>query len=282
MSSQEVSQEIYYQDEIELREIVAIIRKHIGLVIILPLVAALIALTVSKFVIVPEYEASSKIALGTISHDLYGNVAASKEILLSRDLLNQVYEDLKLDTQYRSVEGFAKKVSVEEIRNTRMLSIRYQDSDVQRAQTVIESITSRFLDLSGDIYTKRKALLEERPSQLEAGYHDTETTYQNSLATLEALETTESTDIETALARARMIDYLAKGEATLLSLSTQIHETQAALAALEPTRSIEQPMVGTDPVNVRPMLNTAIALVLGGMVALGLVFIREYFEKNPL
>jgi capsular polysaccharide biosynthesis protein len=98
MSSQEVSQEIYYQDEIELREIVATIRKHIGLVIILPLVAALIALTVSKFVIVPEYEASSKIALGTISHDLYGNVAASKEILLSRDLLNQVYEDLKLDT----------------------------------------------------------------------------------------------------------------------------------------------------------------------------------------
>ncbi|NMB11880.1 MAG: hypothetical protein GX977_06305, partial [Firmicutes bacterium] len=187
-----------------------------------------------------------------------------------------------LDTQYRSVEGFAKKVSVEEIRNTRMLSIRYQDSDVQRAQTVIESITSRFLDLSGDIYTKRKALLEERPSQLEAGYHDTETTYQNSLATLEALETTESTDIETALARVRMIDYLAKGEATLMALSGRIHETKMTLAGLEEIRIVEQPIVGTDPVNVRPMLNTAIALVLGGMVALGLVFIREYFEKNPL
>lgn len=282
MPSQEVYREPYYQDEIELREIVAIIRKHIWLVIILPLIAALAALTVSKFIIIPEYEASSKVALGTVSHDLYGNVVASKEILLSRDLLSQVYKELDLDTQYRSIDEFAKRVSVEEIRNTRILTIRYQDSDVQRAQAVIENITSQFLDLSGDIYTHRRALLEERLSQLEASYHNAEATYQNSLATLEALEATESTDSETALARARIIDYLAKGETTLMTLSAGIHEVQTALAGMEQTRIIEQPMVGSDCINVRPMLNTAIALVLGGMVALGLAFIREYFEKNPL
>jgi uncharacterized protein involved in exopolysaccharide biosynthesis len=67
-----------------------------------------------------------------------------------------------------------------------------------------------------------------------------------------------------------------------MTLSAGIHEVQTAIAGMEQTRIIEQPMVGSDSVNVRPMLNTAIALVLGGMVALGLAFIREYFEKNPL
>jgi capsular polysaccharide biosynthesis protein len=45
---------------------------------------------------------------------------------------------------------------------------------------------------------------------------------------------------------------------------------------------VEEPLVGADPINIRPVFNTAIAIVLGGMVALGLVFILEYFEKNPL
>ena len=77
MASQIPSPEVYYQDEIELREIIEIIHKRIWLVILLPLIAALTALGVSKFVIVPEYEASTKIALGTFAHEIYGNVAAS-------------------------------------------------------------------------------------------------------------------------------------------------------------------------------------------------------------
>ena len=68
----------------------------------------------------------------------------------------------------------------------------------------------------------------------------------------------------------------------LVALGSEIHEVQVQLSDLEKTTIIEQPVVGIDPVNVRPLLNTAIALVLGGMVALGVVFILEYFEKNPL
>jgi capsular polysaccharide biosynthesis protein len=282
MDSQASLPEGYYQDEIELREIVEIIRKRIWLVVLLPLIAALVALGVSKFVIVPEYEASTRIVLGTFAHEIYGSVAASKEILLNRDLLSDVYEELNLHDQYRTVEGFAKKVSVEEVRNTRMLSVKYQDSDPMRAQSVVQAVTGRFLDLSDAVYTEKRALLEERLAELEANYKYIESTYRNSLETLEVLEAIEAKSAEVALARARTIDYLARSEASLLSVSAQIHSMETGLAALEKTRIIEQPDVGSDPVNVRPMLNTAIALVLGGMVALGLVFVMEYFEKNPL
>lgn len=282
MASQIPSPEVYYQDEIELREIIEIIHKRIWLMILLPLIAALTALGVSKFVIVPEYEASTKIALGTFAHEIYGNVAASKEILLNRDLLSEVYEEFNLQNQYRTVEDFARKVSVEEVRNTRMLSVKYQDSDPKRAQSVVQAVVGRFLDLSDDVYTEKRTLLEERLAELEASHNHMESTYRDSLETLETLEAIEPSNAEIALARARTIDYLSRGEASLLSLTAQIHEIKTGLSTLEKTRLVEQPMTGSDPVNVRPMLNTAIALVLGGMVALGVVFIMEYFEKNPL
>lgn len=282
MSSQASLPEGYYQDEIELREIVEIIRKRIWLVILLPLLAALVALGVSKFVIVPEYEASTRIALGTFAHEIYGNVAASKEILLSRDLLSDVYGELRLGEQYPTVRDFVEKVSVEEVRNTRMLSVKYQDSDPMRAQRVVQAIVGRYLDLSDSIYTEKRTLLEEKLNELEASYKHMESTYRNATEALEALEAIEGDNTQIALARARTIDYLARGDTSIVTLGAEIHEMQMELSALEKARVIEQPEVGSDPVNVRPMLNTAIALVLGGMVALGLVFITEYFEKNPL
>lgn len=282
MNSYSAPQEVYYDDEIDLREIVEIIRKRIKLIIILPLIAALAAFGVTRFMIVPKFEASAKIALGTLEHDIYGNVAASKEVLLSRDLLSRVYHEVGLQSIYPSVEDLVEKISVQQVANTRMLSITYRDTEPQRAQKVVESIVARFMDLSANAYAQAKHLLMQRIAELETNYDDAELTYRNSLLTLESLESLDVQDAETALARARVIDYLARSEALLMSISTAMHEAQRELSGLENVRIVEEPFVGLDPVNIRPMFNTAIALVLGGMVALGLVFILEYFEKNPL
>ncbi len=282
MDSYAAPQELYYDDEIDLREIVKIIRKRIKLIIVLPLIAALAAFGVTKFLIVPRYEAAAKLALGTFGHDIYSNVAASKEVLLSRDLLSRVYQELGLQNVYPSVEDFAEKVSVEQVASTRMLSIRYQDTDSQRAQNVVANIAAQFMELSANAYTQARQLLMERVAELEANYKDAEVTYRNSLETLASLESLEPQDTNIALARARVIDYLARGEALLMSISTALYEAQLELSTLEDVRIVEEPFVGVDPINIRPVLNTAIAFILGGMVALGLVFILEYFEKNPL
>jgi capsular polysaccharide biosynthesis protein len=275
--------EVYYDDEIDLREIVEIIRKRIKLIIILPLLAAIAAFGVTKFLIIPKFEASAKIALGTFEHDILSDVTASREVLLSRNLLSQVHRDLGLQELYPSVEDFVEKVSVGTVANTKMLTITYRDSDPQRAQRVVESIVAGFTERSETAYTQAKDLLIQRIAELEASYEHAELTYRNSLSTLETLESLESQDAETALARAGIIiDYLARGEERLLSISAALHEAKVELSGLENVRVVEEPLVGADPINIRPVFNTAIAIVLGGMVALGLVFILEYFEKNPL
>jgi len=274
--------EVYYDDEIDLREIVEIIRKRIKLIIILPLLAAIAAFGVTKFLIIPKFEASAKIALGTFEHDILSNATASREVLLSRNLLSEVHRDLRLQELYPSVEDFVEKVSVGTVANTKMLTITYRDSDPQRAQRVVESIVAGFTERSETAYTQAKDLLIQRIAELEANYEDAELMYRNSLSTLETLESLESQDAETALARARIIDYLARGEERLLSISAALHEAKVELSGLENVRIVEEPLVGADPINIRPVFNTAIAIVLGGMVALGLVFILEYFEKNPL
>ncbi|NMB25168.1 MAG: hypothetical protein GX986_06510 [Firmicutes bacterium] len=283
MTSGLPSQEpFYYEDEIELREIIEIIRKRIWLVVLLPLVAALVAFGVSKYVIVPEYEASTQIALGTFGHEIYGNLAASKEILVSRDMLSQVLVDLRLTDEYRSTEDFAGPLSIEEVRGTRMLSIKYQHSDAARAKAVVEAVAARFLEQSNAIYAQKHELPAERLAKLQDEYAGTLDAYQDSLDTLVALEAMESSDAAILIARARVLDHLAADRSILLSLGEEIHTTEMALISMESTVVTDQPAVGIDPVNVRPMLNVAIALVLGGMVALGIVFVQEYFEKNPL
>ncbi len=282
MNSYTAPQEVYYDDEIDLREIVEIIRKRIKLIILLPLIAALAAFGVTKLLIVPKFEASARIALGTFKHDIYSNVAASKEIMVSRNLLSSVYQELGLQTVYPSVEDFVEAVSVAHVGNTNILSISYQDVNPETARKVVEGIIRRFVELSDTAYARSRQLLEQRISELEANYQDAENTYRSSLAALEALEALESHNAETALARARIIDYLARSEELLMSISTALHEAQLQLSALENVRIVEEPFVNPDPVNVRPVLNTVIAFVLGGMLALGLAFVLEYFEKNPL
>jgi len=282
VNSYTAPQEVYYDDEIDLREIVEIIRKRIKLIILLPLIAALAAFGVTKLLIVPKFEASARIALGTFKHDIYSNVAASKEIMVSRNLLSSVYQELGLQTVYPSVEDFVEAVSVAHVGNTNILSISYQDVNPETARKVVEGIIRRFVELSDTAYARSRQLLEQRISELEANYQDAENTYRSSLAALEALEALESHNAETALARARIIDYLARSEELLMSISTALHEAQLQLSALENVRIVEEPFVNPDPVNVRPVLNTVIAFVLGGMLALGLAFVLEYFEKNPL
>jgi len=43
---------------------------------------------------------------------------------------------------------------------------------------------------------------------------------------------------------------------------------------------VDQAMVPTEPVKPRPLLNIAIAMVLGGMAALGLAFLLEYLDTS--
>ena len=147
---------------------------------------------------------------------------------------------------------------------------------------MVNSIVVRFMGLSNEAYEKAEQLLMQRIAELEAAYEDAKATHDNLLSTLPSLEALQVEDAEIALARARIVVYLPRVESLLMSLSGELHDAQLKLSTLENVRIIEEPFVGLDPVNIRPMFNTAIALVLGGMVALGLVFILEYFEKNPL
>ena len=272
----------YYEDEIELREIIAIIKKRFWLVVILPLIAAVAAFGVSKFVVVPVYEASAQISLGNFGHAIYGEITPSIEMLKSRDFLNEVLNGLGLVNEYRSVQDFAKGISIEEVRGTRMLAIKYEHHDTVRANAVVETVVQRFLERSDHAYNQRYALLSSRLARLKEEQATAEAVYYDLLETLNTLESMDFSEPEIALARARVIDHLANDRNLLLSLDGEIHNSRMSLLGLEKTMIIDTPMVGLDPINVRPMLNVAIALVLGGMVALGIVFILEYFESNPL
>jgi len=63
------------------------------------------------------------------------------------------------------------------------------------------------------------------------------------------------------------------------SLNAQINSLKASLEDIKPTKIVKSPTVSEEPVKPRPLLNMAIAGILGLFMGTFLAFGREWWEK---
>lgn len=197
------------QAEIDLHEIVRVIRRRWWVLLTLPLVAALVAGLVSLFVIKPVYEASTtmwvvKEGAGPISYnDVLLNRNLTKtyaEVARSRAVILQVIEGQGLTET--TVEGLQAKLTVTPVRDTEILKFAVRDRDPQKAIILASAVAEAF--------------------------------------------------------RAQITKSIKVDNVTI----------------------VDPAQVNPRPVSPRPLMNVALAGVLGGMVALGLVFLLEYLDTT--
>ena len=134
--------------EIDLREVFMVLFSHIILIILGGLMAALIGYSVSKFLISPTYESTTKIyilnkqdnATVTYSDVQLGTQLTKdyKELVQSRYVLEQVIQKLELgDLTY---ETLLKKVDVTTPTDTRILAITVVDTNPMLAMEIANAI----------------------------------------------------------------------------------------------------------------------------------------------
>lgn len=125
------------EETVSLKELFQTLRKRIGLIISITLIAMIISGVVSYFVITPEYKSSTQILVNQAkdNESIYSQNEVQTNIQLintysviikSAAILNDVRNDLELDM---SVSALNNKITVESAQNSQVMTISVIDSN---------------------------------------------------------------------------------------------------------------------------------------------------------
>ena len=133
--------------EIDLLEIIAVLLGRLWLILGVGVLSALAAFLISRYLITPTYESTTKIYILNKSENTavtYSDVQLGsqltkdyRELIGSRYVLEEVIRNLGLALEYKELQ---KKVSVNTQEDTRVISITVKDHDPTVAMTIADSI----------------------------------------------------------------------------------------------------------------------------------------------
>ncbi|MBU5436773.1 lipopolysaccharide chain length-determining protein [Tissierella sp. MSJ-40] len=143
-------------EEISLREYFFILRKRLGLILILTIVAVATSGIVSYFVLEPEYQTFTTLMVGKPKdyqseskleyNELLLNqklVSTYGELVKSRVVVDQVIKNLNLDMSFKI---FTEKVNVNLVKDTEIIKIQVMDTDPKLAAEIANETAEVFMD----------------------------------------------------------------------------------------------------------------------------------------
>lgn len=165
-----------YPDEISLREIIEVILKGWKLIAVITLIAVIISVVFSFFVIEPAYEASVSLIASAATRveaprtgngisgflDTMADLPAPtldtyREQVKNPIVLQNVLDDLGLGPDRLTRRILSSKISVEIVDNTNLLKIKVKDSDPKLAADLADSLAENFTGYVSDL-AKEQAL----------------------------------------------------------------------------------------------------------------------------
>lgn len=274
-------QSIYHQehDEISLSEIIATLWKYKWLIIIIPIIAAIIAYFGSKM-ITPTYESTTKLYLGNFGNEMYTTSEGAQEVILSKDLLDPIMRDLNLD--YERTSDFRRIISVNSLPAS-MIEIKVSYRDPEVAQAIAQEVVEAFIAKAEPSYLEKLQVVEDLYEKTLLNYERTVESLNRNKEALTAIEMNSGlSNTEKDITRVRLLDYINNDEDRISDIEVQLQEQQLQLLEIHKAEVFEHASLPISPVSPKPLLNTAIAIVVGIMLAFGLAFIIEYFKNNPI
>ncbi len=144
-------------EEIDLKELFEFIKNKLGLLIIITVGICLLGCVYGLFLQKPMYKSYTTIILsGSDSQITQSELSLSKslvdtyaEIVKSRRVLEQVIEELNLDTTY---EKLSSKISVTSVNNTEIIKIIVTDTDPTEAKNIANVTANYFTKEVVDLY----------------------------------------------------------------------------------------------------------------------------------
>ncbi len=267
-------------EEIDLREYVRVLRRWLWLIALCSIIAAVSAYIISARFIQPVYKAEAILMVepsarvfGSIRYQdvLAGERIARTyaEILESRPLLEKTLVKLGYLPDLPDDE-VPFDVSVQAVRDTQLIKISVESEDPVLAAEAANALAQAFIEERAEDQTKRfgslKSSIEEQLSEID-----------EEISRLEE-QKNSTQDQEKARALEEQLVNLRDMRTRLLA---SLYEIQLAEAQnTELITQLEKADVPDKPVRPKKLLNTFIAGILGGMLAVMGAFLAEYLDTS--
>lgn len=261
-------------DVLGLRDYLAVLRRQRWAILATTIVVVMVALVVT-LVQEPIYEASVKIAVqppnegSDLERILFGATAlgTQQEILTSTALVRAVLEEHDLPTEESDVESFLdKNVTVHAMDNTTVLRVTVSAQQARLAADVAQSMAESYL-----AYLERDA--GERTKEAAADLDTAEKTTRSELRSVEEQLAGSPGSTRESLEEQRDQLY-----ARLRWIATRRVEFETANAFMRRGEIIQPAFVPDRPAAPRPLRTGVLALALGGMLGVGLAFLRDHLD----
>ena len=277
----------YYDDEIDLREIFAVLWRWKWTIIGVTLAFMIFAFVVSKFFMDPVYEARTVVAptaLNSVNGSSLTYVVNAENslqwqlpqvsidnfnaLLTSNSVITRSRQVLNLD---QSIATIRSRVAINYTKETNTTEIVVSGTDPQEnselANVLVTQTISYVEELNQQSMTTMMKNLEGQLNQADADLDEALNKPQENYIN----EARRERDIER---REQMVDLLS-GKMMELELLQSFMTDQDQIIILSPATPPK------NPVAPRVMLNTAVAAVLGFMLIVFAVFIIEYMRSTP-
>ncbi|MEH7521655.1 Wzz/FepE/Etk N-terminal domain-containing protein [Bacillus sp. JJ1503] len=310
------------QDEISLRELIETILNGKWIIATITAIAVLIAVIASYFIIQPSYETSAKVLVNSVKQEnagselaTYLNEAISPQVfserLQSSQLLKRVIE--KEGLKNWTVKGLRTSLTIETKPDTNIVTLTLKGKDpivIQKTLTAVleeskvyigEKVSERLNSLAvqyNDQLTIEKENLDEalkEYNQLRAAEGLPSIVLLDAVTSTEKQYTLQISDEQLAelhtLNKNKQVQFekinnKVKTLTNLYNKYSDQYEEARSIAKLYKADSklsiLAEADIPSDPVSPKKALNLAIALVLGLMVGVGVVFLRYYWKNSAV
>lgn len=272
----------FMSNDVELKEFAGIVWGRKWLIVFVTLFAATSAFVISRQ-ITPVYEASTTLLIDQAPSSRTSDnsaIAASErlartyaQLLTKRPVMNAARMRLELGA---SLESTGSRVRVELVEETQLIELKVQDTNPAYAAELANAIVEVFREQNAALQTGRfaasKASLAAQLDTLGAQIQANEVAILN----LGAPRTgSRVADL------GRLQSELAQYQTSYTNLLQSYEEVRTAEArTISNVIQVEPAETPSEPIRPRIMLNTLLAGVVGGMIALGTVFLIEQLDDR--
>jgi len=157
MEQKKTARAVQRDDEIDLIELFFALKRRIWLILLAGVLGTAAAGLFSKFVLIPQFQSTAQVyvlsketTLTSLADLQIGSQLTQdyKIIVVSRPVLEDVISDLGLNLTYRQLR---QKLTIDNPKDTRILSITAQDSDPKMAKMIADQVADTASSYIGDI-----------------------------------------------------------------------------------------------------------------------------------
>lgn len=301
------------EEEISLRELIETLWKGKVIIIVTIILAMLISFIVSWFVLEEQYTSKATIQVASEAQD-----AGILSSYVGAEFTPQIFKQrINNETSMNSaleVDGIMgtysnEQLSITDVADTKILELTYVASSPElAAQTLQALIQQTKIEMNASIRSTLDSLestytseVENISAEIEAIINDyNELVRSNNLSELFILQTMLSSQVVLSLEESDLsglanvnpvlhnqlnqmqTEIRAKSE-EYAATYRKYQSVKTGLDSFQPDpyiRTIVQPTIPENPSAPNKLLNLAIAMVVGLMLGVGIVFLREYWKNS--